>query len=482
MKQLSGMDATFLHVERDAQFGHVSGLQIFARPGDPGYDPQTAWRAQLEQRLHLLEPLRRRVVTAPVQLDHPYWLDTSVNLDFHVRHATLPRPGRDDQLEDLVGRIIAQPLDRRRPLWLSYVIEGLSGNSFAILIVIHHATIDGGGFMELLQLLLGSAPTAEPHPRRTVPARRSPGPVEMLARGVLGLAGKPVKATVVAARSARHVGWLTFRRASLMTAAHAAAVVSPPPPRTAFNRALTPHRNLAIRSVSLDAVKAIKTACGTTVNDVVLAACSGGLRRWLQLHESLPNEPLVALVPVSARTDADGERWTNRIAMVMSSLPTNEPDAVERVRRAHNAMSASKELLRLLGPQRFAEAMELQIPVVTAPMLRLAQRLGLRARLSPVNLIISNVPGPREPLHLAGAPMLHCYPGSMITEGHALNITVHSYTDQLDFGAVSCPELMPDIAVLLDAIIGEIETLSRAVERTREPRRARSRRHLAVVG
>src|SRR3712207_158411 len=144
MKQLTGLDATFLHMETGAQFGHVSGLSIFERPDTPGYDPYVAWRSQLEQRLHLMEPLRRRLVEIPLGLDHPYWIDDpDFDLDFHVRHAAVPPPGRDDQLAAVVARIVGRPLDRTRPLWLSYVIEGLSDDRFAVLTVVHHATVDG---------------------------------------------------------------------------------------------------------------------------------------------------------------------------------------------------------------------------------------------------------------------------------------------------------------------------------------------------
>src|SRR3954465_9180619 len=155
MKQLTGLDATFLHLETGSQFGHVSGLSIFARPDVPGYEPYARWRAQLEQRLHLLEPLRRRLVEIPLGVDHPYWIrDPDFDLDFHVRHTAVPPPGSDEQLANVVGRIVARPLDRRRPLWLSYVIEGLEGGRFAVLTVFHHAAVDGASGMELLTLML----------------------------------------------------------------------------------------------------------------------------------------------------------------------------------------------------------------------------------------------------------------------------------------------------------------------------------------
>src|SRR3954466_4066426 len=187
MKQLTGLDATFLHLETGSQFGHVSGLSIFARPDVPGYEPYARWRAQLEQRLHRLEPLRRRLVEIPLGLDHPYWIrDPDFDLDFHVRHTAVPPPGRDHQLANVVGRIVARPLDRRRPLWLSYVIEGLADDRFAVLTIFHHAAVDGASGVELLTLMLAEAPTPDApdaiHATPTAPWRpeRVPSDLEML--------------------------------------------------------------------------------------------------------------------------------------------------------------------------------------------------------------------------------------------------------------------------------------------------------------
>ena len=194
MKQLSGLDATFLHLETSAQFGHVSSLSIYTRPDDPDYRPYDAWRAQLQQRLHLLEPLRRRLAEVPLGLDHPYWVeDPAFDLDFHVRHTAVPPPGTEDQLAAIVGRLVSRPLDRRKPLWLSYVIEGLPDRRFAVLTIVHHATIDGASGVELMTLMLDDSPeggAAPPDDDQWAP-ERPPGDLEMLARGALGLARKP---------------------------------------------------------------------------------------------------------------------------------------------------------------------------------------------------------------------------------------------------------------------------------------------------
>ena len=491
MRQLTGLDATFLHLETAAQFGHVCGLSIFQRPDAPGYDPYESWRRQIEARLHLLPPLRRRLREVPLGLDHPYWVDDpAFDLDFHVRHSAVPPPGDDQQLARTVARIVARPLDRRRPLWLSYVIEGLAGDRFAVLTIIHHAAVDGASGVELLTVMLDSEPDMAPPAAPDDPwqGERLPGDAEMVVRATLGLARKPARALLLTARSAREIGQAT-RNPALVAAANQlrgslrgplGAVLNvgrdrgedrdaPPtlpsvrPPRTPFNDRITPHRRLAIGSASFSAIKAIKTTYGATVNDVVMAVCAGGLRTWLESHDALPADPLVGLIPVSVRTGSEAERWTNRISMLSTILPTDVEDPVERIHRVHEAMATSKELFGALPAERLTDAAEFPPPAVFARAMRLSARLRLGSRLIPGNLVISNVPGPRRPLYAAGARLEHYYPISAIIEGQGLNITVQSYEDRLDFGLVACPELVPDLDELLRAILLGIDELTASV-------------------
>ncbi|TQN42942.1 diacylglycerol O-acyltransferase [Blastococcus colisei] len=490
MKQLSGLDATFLHLETSAQFGHVSSLSIYTRPDVPDYRPYDAWRTQLQQRLHLLEPLRRRLAEVPLGLDHPYWIeDPAFDLDFHVRHTAVPPPGTDDQLAVLVGRLVSRPLDRRKPLWLSYVIEGLPERRFAVLTIVHHATIDGASGVELMTLMLDERPegvAGAPEDDRWTP-ERPPGDLEMLARGALGLARKPARGLLLAAWSAREIGRATRNPVLVRTANDVRRSLRGPlgtvlnlgrrrpeepdepptvpsvrPPRTPFNGPITPHRKLAIRSTSLDVLKQVKSALGVTLNDVVMAACAGGLRTFLDRREALPADPLVALVPVSVRTGEETDRWTNRVSMLSAVLPTDEPDPVRRVRRVHDSMSSSKKIFSALPAERLTDFAEFPPPAVFARAMRLSARLRLGSRLTPGNLVISNVPGPRTPLYAAGARLEHYYPVSTIVEGQGLNITVQSYLDRLDWGLVSCAELLPDVDVLLGDILDEIDTLAAA--------------------
>src|SRR5829696_70141 len=469
MKQLSGLDSTFLHLETSAQFGHVSGLSIFSRPDTPEYQPYEAWRGQLERRLHLLEPLRRRLAEVPLGLDHPYWIaDPDFDIDFHVRHSAIPPPGSHEQLAALVGRLISLPLDRRRPLWLSYVIEGLADERFAVLTIVHHATVDGASGVELMTIMFdddAEGGEVEPETERWTP-EAPPSDLQMLARGALGLARNP--AVVGTANQVRRslrgpLGTvLNLGRKRPEEPDQAPALPSIRPPGTPFNGPISPHRKLAIRSTSLSDVKAIKSGLDATVNDVVLAACAGGLRTWLDRRGALPEDPLVALVPVSIRTGDETDRWTNRVSMLLADLPTDEPDPVQRVRRVHDSMASSKGNHQALPAERLTDFVEFPPPAVFARAMRLSARLRLGSRLTPGNLVISNVPGPRTPLYAAGARLEHYYPVSTIVEGQGLNITVQSYLDRLDWGLVSCAELLPDVDVLLGDILDEIDALAAA--------------------
>lgn len=489
MKQLSGLDASFLYMETPSQFGHVSSLSIWAPPDDdPGYDPLHAWRHQLEKRLHLLEPLRRKLRTVPFRLDHPFWIDDEdFDLDFHVRHAAIPPPGDDHQLADFVSRVIARPLDRSRPLWENYVIEGLPEGRFAVLNKMHHATIDGASGSELLTLMLDESPDVddEPvaHPWHPEPA---PSDSEVLLRASAGLVRKPGRAVLLTTTTVRELGRAT-RNPALVAAANQVrgglrgrlgrvlntgrrrspegettqALPSRAAPRTPFNTTITAHRRFAFRSTSLASVKAIKTALDATLNDVVMAVCAGGLRTWLERHDALPDGPLVAMVPVSIRTGDETEKWTNRVSSMFASLPTDEPDPVQRVQRVHAAMAGAKELFDALPARQLTDFSQFPPPAVFAQAMRLSTRLMGRFN-SPVNLIISNVPGPRNPLYAAGARMQHFYPVSTIIDGQGLNVTVQSYLDTLDFGLVACRELVPDLWDMLDFMLDDLVALGEA--------------------
>ncbi len=500
MKQLSGVDASFLYMETGTSFGHVSGLSIFERPDIAGWSPYEAFRRQVESRLPILEPLRRRVVEVPLQLDHPYWIeDPDFDLDYHLRESAVPPAGGEHQLAELVARIVGRPLDRSHPLWESYVIEGLTGDRFAVLTKLHHSTIDGAAGAELTTILFDADPDATvpavPDDRRPEPV---PGPAEVLGRALVDVVRKPRKLIRLQIRSLRAFGELTRNQGLTGLAEVARSLPSPwparrggsrsneqdapsapprtPAPSTPFNRSITAHRRLALRSMSLSEVKAVKNALGATLNDVVMAMCAGALRRYLADHDALPENPLVAMVPVSIRTGEEADKWSNRVSSIFTPIPTDEADPLERVRRVHEAMDVAKGRFNLLPADMLTDYAQFSPPALAARAARVATRLRIADRLnSPVNLVISNVPGPRDPLYLAGARLLHYYPVSTIVDGQGLNITVQSYRDTLDFGLVACRELVPDVDDLADHIVDELHTLARAAGLTTAEARPKRR-------
>jgi diacylglycerol O-acyltransferase / wax synthase len=486
MKQLSGVDASFLYMETPRSFGHVSGLSIFERPDIPNWSAYDAFYRQLERRLPILEPMRRRVVEVPFELDHPYWIeDPDFDLAYHIRDAAIPPPGTDDKLSELVSRIIGRPLDRAHPLWEAYVIEGLSDNRFAVLTKIHHATIDGASGAELTTILLDAAAHVADEP--VIVDNRRPEPVptapQVLARALADVARKPRHLARLQVRSLRAVGELTRNQGLTGLAEVARSVPNPfvrtgpsrsepdvaptPPtgaaPATPFNRAITPHRRLAIRSASLSDVKAIKNAVGATLNDVVMAVCAGALRRYLEGHDALPEQPLIAMIPVSIRTGEEEDKWTNRVSGIFAPIPTDVGDPLARVAHVHQAMEVAKGRFALLPADILTDYAQFSPPALASRAIRLASRLRIADRMNPpFNLVISNVPGPRQPLYLAGAQLLHYYPVSTITDGQGVNITVQSYLDSLDFGLVACRELVPDVDDMADLLVDEIRVLQDA--------------------
>ncbi|MEM9133205.1 MAG: wax ester/triacylglycerol synthase family O-acyltransferase [Actinomycetota bacterium] len=496
MKQLSGLDASFLNMETASSFGHISGLAIYRRPhDDPDFDPYEAFRSQLEPRLAVLEPFRRRLIEVPFGLDRPYWInDPDFDLDFHLRHIAVPGTGDEEQLGALVGRLIGRPMDRTRPLWESYVIEGLANGDFAVLTKVHHSTIDGAAGAEMMTIILNpSAPESDPWQ-----PERIPGNTELLARTAVEVGKTPAKALRLQIKMLSELGRVTQTRGFTEAANQlrrglpgpAGAAVrrmlgdvqaneqDRPPllpnlvgPRTPFNASITPHRRFAYRSAPLAHIKAIKNACGATVNDVVMAVVAGALRRYLEHREALPERNLIAMVPVSIRTGEEEDRWQNRVSAIFAELPTTTDEPLERIQGAHDAMVEGKGQFDLMPADTLLDISELAPPALSVRAARIAARTRMADWTNPpANLVVSNVPGPRSPLYIgdpedgSSAMLKHYYPVSTVVDGQGLNITVQSYVDVLDFGLVSCRELVPDLWTLADYLIDEIAVLAKELD------------------
>jgi len=486
MKQLSGVDTSFLNMETATQFGHVASLIVLDPSTSETGDIYGDVRRMFDERLHLLEIYRRKLVSDPLRLTNPYWVDDpDMDLEFHLREIALPAPGHERQLAEQVCRIIARPLDRTRPLWEWYVISGLADGNVAILTKIHHATIDGASGAEMLQVMLDTEPEGrhiEPPAAPGVP-ERTPTPFELAGRAMFDLISHPAKAMrlqmqmltagmslgtnqafrdMMAASMPR---WQPFGGGDAGNGTTATALG--PVPRTPFNGVITAHRRLAIHTLRLADAQVVKRAFGVTINDVVMELCAEVLRRYLAERDALPDASLAAMVPVSVRSGAGETAGSNQVTAVVSPLHTNIVDPVERLHAIHRSMTAAKEVQRAVPAAVLTDISQFTPPVLAAQAARLASSIRVADVMNmPFNVVISNVPGPRQPLYLSGATMKHFYPVSMVVDGLGLNMTVQSYMDNLDFGFVSCREMVPDLwdmsAYLDDALAQLLERAAAA--------------------
>jgi WS/DGAT/MGAT family acyltransferase len=482
MKQLSGVDVSFLNMETSSSYGHVASMTIFdvenAPPGGAGVE---ATKRVILERIDRLAPFRRRLVEVPFGLDLPYWIeDPAFDIDFHVRHHAVPAPGTPEQLAETVSRIHARPLDRRRPLWELYVIEGVDeGRKIAQVTKVHHATIDGASGALMLAAILDTTPESESSEPPVWVPDRVPSDGELLWRTARQFARSPERFIRLTVRTLRDVGAST-RNGGLQTLAEVIAQPLPgpfgqllrdrlrgssnevddppalpatPAPRTPWNASITPHRRFSYTTIPLDDAKTIRRAFGCTFNDVVMALCSSTLRNYLIEHDALPEEPLIAAVPVSVRTGAEEDMYQNRVSMLLADLATNEADPLKRLRRVQQSMTKAKTQFAAIPADTLQDYTQFAPPAIAARAMRMYSRLKIADRTAPpFNLIISNVPGPREPLYSAGARLLHFYPISAVTDGQGLNMTVQSYHGNLDFGFVVCRELVPDVWRLTDLL------------------------------
>ena len=461
MRQLTSLDAQFLALETGSQTGHVGGLAILDPSTAPGGGLSCGdLRELIRERLPLLPPFRWKLAEVPLGLDYPYWVDDSdFDLDFHVREIALAKPGSDAQLAAQVARIHSRPLDRSRPLWELYLIEGLESGHTALLSKIHHAVIDGMSGAEIMGVLLDLSPEGReievPENGADGHAGGQPGGAEMLGRGLLGLPRYPLRALRAVPRAVPNIEdtpFATLPGAGMIGRITGGSRETPKvaAPKTTFNGRISPHRRFAFGQLSLDEVKRIKNHYGCTVNDVVVAICASAIRRWLTEHGELPDGPLVSQVPVSVRRDDEFGTYGNRILLMSAPLYTNEDDPVQRLFLTHDAMKGVKERHKAIPAELLQDANHFIPPAVFSRAARLTFRLSTSRPGRPNwNLVISNVPGPQFPLYLGGAELQANYPVSVITHGMGLNITVMSYRGHLDFGILADRDQMPDVWKLI---------------------------------
>ena len=464
MQRLSGLDATFLYLESNSNLMHVASTAVFDPSTVPdGYSFQGV-KDLVASRLHLLPPFRRRLVEIPFQLHHPLWVeDPDFDLDYHMRRAALPAPGGEQELAEFAADVLSRPLDRSRPLWEMYVIEGLENGLIATVTKTHHAAIDGVSGNELTVNLLDLQPEpAVIEPDTEWKPDRIPTDLELVGYALNSLARQPILGVKAARRTLEAA--VTLRRRNRRPE------ITPPPapfaaPRTPINGAITPRRKFAFTQIPLDDVKMVKNALGGTVNDVVLALCSGALRGYLADRDELPSESLVAMVPISVRTEDLKGAMGNQVSQMLVSLATAEEDPVERLRTISRGTEGAKEQEKAIGAETLMNWAEFAAPAVAARAARLYSNMKLADRHRPLfNVTISNVPGPNFPLYSAGARMVAMYPMGPIADGGGLNITVMSYMGTMFFGLVACADTVPDVWDIAGGLERSLDELRKAAE------------------
>ena len=463
---MAGMDAAFLYMETPAMHMHVVGVLVLD-PGDrpDGFSLEVLTRV-LSERIHLIPPLRRRLLPSPAGIDHPLWIeDARFSLADHVRVAPGPGPMSWTDLEAFTGAVASRPLDRSRPLWEMWLVELEGGAGVALVTKLHHSLMDGGAGADLMASIFDLSPDggAVTPPESDWAPDTVPSTTSRLAGSVSSLVARQrhVPAALVhtvsgVAGTART--WVSERRAGNRLPLTA--------PATPFNGSLSARRSVGLTRVDLDTVLGIRRAFGTTVNDVVLAVSATALRRYLEARGALPRRDLVAAVPVSAhRPDHDADLMNpdlvNKVSNMMVSLPLTPDDPVERLMAVHIMASSSKALQSAFGPDSLQELTGFTFPPLMTAAARLYSGLGL-ARFHPpvMNLVISNVPGPPTDLYCAGARVSGIFPMGPVMEGSGVNITVLSEARHLNIGIMACPDLLDDVDELGRYLVEGVDELA----------------------
>jgi diacylglycerol O-acyltransferase / wax synthase len=452
--RLSGLDTSFLHLEGRAAHMHVAGCAVFEGTA-PTYEELVE---QITSRLHLVPRYRQRLAFVPFDQGRPVWVDDPhFNISYHVRHTALPRPGGDEELKRLTGRVFSQALDRARPLWELWLVEGLADDRFALLSKTHHALVDGVSGVDIATVLFDASPDPVPvaPPEHDWIPRPVPTEAQLLADALLERTTAPneivrgVRATLRGPRQVASRVWSTLAGVGAM--AWTGLQSSPPSP---FNVRIGPHRRFTWVQGELGEFKQVKNALGGTVNDVVLAVVAGALGRFMRLHGQ-PTEDVVlkAMVPVSVRADVERGVLGNRVAAMWAPLPVGITDPVVRLQEIRHAMDGIKESGQAVGARMLTELTGFAPPTIMAQ----AARLQARQRL--FNLVVTNVPGPQFPLYMLGRKLDALFPMVPLAENTALGVAIISYNGQLNFGLTADYDELADVETLAEELRGSIEEL-----------------------
>lgn len=466
VQRLSGLDAAFLYLETEDAHMHIAMVGIYDVSTMPGGYSFQRMRDTIADRLHVVPPFRRRLVEVPFQFHHPVWVeDPDFDLDHHVRRITCPAPGGRRELAQVAGEIASVPLDRSRPLWEAWVVEGLKHDRVGFIVKVHHSAIDGASGAEIMTALYdlsADAPRVEPV---EVPTERIPSDIELLSYAAVS---KLRRAGAMVPLVGRTVGHATTLVRNILDSETSHGGVPLTAPRTPFNRSIGPRRAVSFARVGLDETRAIKNALGVTVNDVILALCAGTLRRYLESLDALAPEPLVAVCPVSVRIEAEHGTQGNKVSALFAQLATHLEDPAERLAAIRASTEGAKEDHNAIGARTLTDWAEWAAPRTFGLASRLYSSMNLADQHRPIhNLVISNVPGPPFPLYLAGAELVAAYPMGPIMDGAGLNITVLSYRDHIDIGFLADAELVPDVwdvAAMVEPALDELRRVAGEID------------------
>jgi diacylglycerol O-acyltransferase / wax synthase len=444
--RLTPVDAAFLAQEGASSHMHIGAVALFEGPA-PSYKD---FVNHIRGRLHLVPRYRQKLAFPPLETGRPLWVDdSSFNLEYHVRHTALPAPGTEEQLRALAARIHSQRLDRSKPLWELWLVQGLEDGRFALISKTHHAVVDGIAGVDLATVIFDLSPVPDRIPHEGEPWSPQPEPsgAEMAARGLVGLVRTPFSLARRAAGAAtRPQSSLEAARDAVEGIAEVAWAGLNPAPESPLNVPIGPHRRLAFVRCELSDFKLVKDTLGGTINDVVLAVVAGGLRRWLQTRGvRVEGLELRGLVPVSIRTKDETHHAGNRLAVMRGPLPVYIEDPAARLKVVRRAMDGLKESKQAVGAEVLTSLEQFAPPTILAQ----ASRLNFSTRL--FNLLVTNVPGPQLPLYVLGRELQDLYPVAFLPENHALAVAIMSYNGALDFGLLADYDAIPDLDELAAA-------------------------------
>jgi len=449
-ERLSTLDSFFLEIEDRTAHMHVGAVAIFEGPPPPYRDLLALIGARLEH----VPRYRQRVMPVPLKQGRPVWIDeTQFDLEYHVRHTALPAPGGDAELKKLVGRLFSQALDRDKPLWEMWLVEGLGDSRFGIVSKTHHCMLDGVSGVDLATVLMDREPvSAPPPPPAPWTPRKAPKGPDLLLDSVKEQLSHPLRLAKQVLESngeaLKLLGQVFSGFKPLVDVVSMGLA-----PESALNVPIGPHRRFEMLELPLAKLKEVRAKRRGTVNDILLATVAGGLRSWLISRGAPPASDLRVLVPVSMRTRKERGTYGNQVSAVFCPLPLTEPDPVERLRKLHDAMMVVKKSGAAVGAHTLSRLGDF------APPQLLAQAARLQAVSRMFNLVVTNVPGPQFPLYLLGKRMLHCFPQVPLAAHQSLGIALLSYDGKVGVGLLGDAEAardLPELAKAMDASLEEL--------------------------